>query len=89
MRMTVFSGLISKTFVQEVRYHLSMYPSLHQVTGKLEMMTRVLIHSLDFRFIAAESIEPMLNQLIMRVSNKHLILNIEVQIICPRNQLVF
>lgn len=87
--MTVLSGLISKTFVQDIHYHLPMFSTLHHVTGKLETMTRVLIHSLDFRFIAAESIEPMLNQLIMWVSNKHLILNIEVQIICPRKQLVF
>ena len=86
--MMVLSGLISKTFVQDVHYHLPMFSTLHHITGKLEMI-RVFIHSLDFRFIAAESIEPMLNQLIMWVSNKHLILNIEVQIICPRKQFVF
>lgn len=63
--MTVFSGLTSKIFVQEVHYHLSMSSTFHHVTDKLEMMIRGLIHSLDFRFIAEEWIEPMPNQLIM------------------------
>lgn len=40
--MTIFLGLIFKTHVWEAHYHLLMYSTLHWVTGKLEIMMRIL-----------------------------------------------